>query len=312
VFIQSEIWLTLLFAISGWGLFSVFGQSDAADRIHLGDIVEIDVVGGLEFDWRGNLNSEGFLNGFDKVAEPIFARCKTTSELAADVAKEYSKVLRDPKIEVRILDRTNRAVAYLDGAIKTPQRLSIRRAVYLNELIVIGGGFTDKTSGEITIFRPENLSCEQLRTQGPTTISIKVADILSGDPSANPKIVSGDIVTILEALPVYVIGGVNNPTKLSARGEMTLSRAVTAAGGVSKSGVSGSVTLYRKEGGISRVIEADLEKIVAGTAEDPILKAFDIIDVGQKGTARRKLPPVIEDLDRRSDKFATMPLRIID
>jgi protein involved in polysaccharide export with SLBB domain len=282
------------------------------DRIHFGDIIEIDLVGGFEYDWRGNLNSDGYLEDFDKIAEPVFARCKTTAELAEDVTRQYAKILRDPRIEVRILDRTNRALAYIDGAVKVPQRLRIKRAVHLNELIVIGGGFTDKTSGEITVFRPENLSCEQSRTRGPVTMNIKIADVLSGDSKANPKIVSGDIVTVLEALPIYVIGGVNNPAKLSSRNGLTLSRAVAAAGGVSKNGVAASITLYRREGGNTSVIEADLGQIAAGKTEDLVLKAFDIVDVGQKGSPKRKFPPVIEDLENRPAKFASMPLRVIE
>jgi len=31
------------------------------DRVHQGDIIDVDVVGSFEFDWRGGLNPEGFI-----------------------------------------------------------------------------------------------------------------------------------------------------------------------------------------------------------------------------------------------------------
>ncbi|HKX83767.1 MAG TPA: SLBB domain-containing protein, partial [Pyrinomonadaceae bacterium] len=302
------IWLSLaIFALGQGGGGSV---SDP-EKIHQGDVVEIDEVGGFDFDWRGKLNPEGFLDGFTKIAEPIFARCRTPEEVAGDITREYAKILREPKVVVRILDRSDRALAYLDGAVKQPQRLRIKREVHLQELVVIGGGFTDKASGEITIFRPEGVSCAQAPDSARMR-TIKISDILAGKPEANPKIISGDIVTIQAVQPVYLIGGVNNPGKTAWREGMTLSRAVAAAGGVSDRGVSGAAAIYRREGTSSRVLEADLGKIVAGQAQDIELKAFDIIDIPFKGAAKRRLPPVVNDPDARPTSLQTLPLRVID
>lgn len=283
-----------------------------SDRVHQGDLIEIDEVGGFEYDWRGRLNPEGFLDGPTRVSEPIFARCKTTSDLAETVARDYAKVLRDPKVTVRILDRSERALAYLDGAIKQPQKLQIKRDVFLNELIVIGGGFTDKTSGDITVFRPDGVSCDGNETGGPKVINLKVSDILAGKPASNPKIVSGDIVTILSVQPIYVIGGVDSPGKAAWRDGMTVARAVAAAGGVSDRGVERRATIYRRDGTGSRSIEIDLTKISAGISPDEPLKPYDIIDVPMKGAAKRLLPPVIEDADNRPSRLRSAPLRIID
>ena len=105
--------------------------------IHFGDLIDVDVVGSFEFDWRGTLTPEGFLDGFDKIEAPVYALCRTEEQLASVITAEFVKTLRDPKVAVRILDRSNRAVAYLDGAVKIPQRFQIRRPVRLNELLVI-------------------------------------------------------------------------------------------------------------------------------------------------------------------------------
>ena len=93
---------------------------------------------------------------------------------------------------------------------------------------------------------------------------------------------------------------------------MTLTRAIATAGGLAKEGIEDKVTIFRRDGKESRVIEADLRKIKSNQAEDPILQAFDIVDVGQKGRERRKFPPIVEVRRINGDKLAKLPLRIIE
>jgi protein involved in polysaccharide export with SLBB domain len=295
-----------------------------SDLVHLGDLIDIDVVGSFEFDWRGTLNQEGYLDGLDTIEEPVFALCRSESDLSADVTKAFSAILRDPKVVVRILDRSNRAVAFLDGAVKFPQRFQIRRPVRLNELLIVAGGITENTSGEVNIFRPQNVSCaapgrtsesdfvKASSETGPQTINIKIGDLLSGDKNSNPQILSGDIITVAEALPVYVMGGVNAPRQVSARSRTSLSRAIAAAGGVSKKGVGSSVTIYRRESGKTSIIEADLGKIDNQEVEDVVLKPFDIVEVAQKGVQKRKFPPVLDKAGFQTSKLVNLPLRIIE
>ena len=117
-------------------------------------------------------------------------------------------------------------------------------------------------------------------------MNIKISDILSGVPEANPFIVSGDMVTVLQAQPVYVIGGVNNPRSVSTRAEITVARAILSAGGISKDGLRNEVTIYRRSGGTLETIEVSFEDIREGKAEDVLLKPYDIVDVAQKGRGK--------------------------
>ena len=62
----------------------VDGDISRSKLIHHGDLIEIDVIGSFEFDWRGTLNPEGFLDGMDKIPEQVFALCKSEADLAAE------------------------------------------------------------------------------------------------------------------------------------------------------------------------------------------------------------------------------------
>jgi polysaccharide biosynthesis/export protein len=293
-----------------------------ANLVHFGDLIEVDVVGSYEYDWRGTLTPEGFLDGLDFLDKQIYGLCSTESELAQAIRKEYSKTLRDPTVVVRIIDRSNRALAFLSGAVRSPHRFQIKRPVHLSELLVLSGGITDRSSGEIAIFRPANLSCTEVpknaegefvkasKPGGAERINVKISEILRGDPSANPRILSGDIITVSEALPVYVIGGVNAPQQIALRNQPTVSRAISMAGGIAKEG-SENVTIFRREGRETKIIHSDLAKIAAGETEDLVLKAYDIVDVPQKGKPARLRPPVIDPAVPRP-ALPSLPLRIID
>ena len=295
------------------------------DLVHYGDIIDVDVIGSLDFDWRGTLNPEGYLSGFDKIEEPIYALCRSESDVAAAITAQYSKMLRDPKVAVRIIDRTNRAVALIDGAVKKPQRLQIRRPVNLNEIIVLAGGITDRSSGEINIFRPPSLNCfdkpaagdlkngtfvKTSQGNGSSMLNIRISDLLSAKEGSNPQILSGDIITVIEAQPIYILGGVNNPGQISSRTTTTLTRAIATAGGLSKDATQDKISIFRRTGRESATIEIDLKRIKDNTVEDPELKPFDIVDVGQKGRTNRKFLPTIGSID--SNRLAALPLRIID
>lgn len=308
--------------------------AEAAEQlIHLGDVIDIDVIGSTEYDWRGRINPEGFLNALDYIDEPIYALCRSEEAVAADIAKGYSKLLREPKVVVTIIDKTGRPNSFLYGAVKTPHRFSLQREVRLNELIVLAGGLTDKTSGEIQIIRPPSLSCNSNipkensaigENQNPQkisavtnaesetkTINIKITDLLKGEKDANPVIFNGDVVTVLQSDPIYVIGGVLNPKQINVSTKMTVSRAITSAGGLAKNADAKNITIFRRSGGETKVIQVNLEYIKAEKAEDIVLQKFDIVEVSQSGAERRKIPPIIKLDENAEKKSSEMPLRII-
>ncbi len=289
------------------GSINAFSQ----DRIRYGDIVDIDVDGGFEFDWRGGIDPEGNLAGITPFGDLVPAVCRTETELSAAISERMRSVLRSPRVVVRIIDRSNRALAIVEGSVRNSTRFRISRDVRILELIVMSGGLTDDASGEIQLFRPSALNCEQTAPIGNGTqfTNIKIKDLIAGTPTANPLIRSGDIVNVRTADEIYVIGSVENPRPLSSRSQTTVSRAVSASGGATKRS-SGKVIVYRRENGQTKLIECDLTAIAAGSAEDLPLKAFDIVDVRGKNEERRKFTPVLTGRGRTVS--GQMPLKIVD
>jgi protein involved in polysaccharide export with SLBB domain len=301
--------------------------------IHQGDLIDVDVLGSVEYDWRGTLTPEGFLGFVNYSENPIYGLCRNEETVAADVAKSLGKILREPKVVVKILDRTKRPASVLYGAVKIPQRFRLNRPVFLNELIINSGGFTEKVSGDIQIFRPKNLNClsetivkensneasenrEKVIDVNQDTnsqyINIKISDLITGKKEANPRILSGDVITVQEAESVYVIGGVANPRQIPFRSEITVARAVASAGGLTKDAVAQNVTVFRRENKNTKVIEINLDKAKTDSSEDIVLQAYDIVEVAQRGGGKRKYPPIIRTAETTERNLADLPLRIID
>jgi len=293
------------------------------DLVHMGDVVDVDFAGNLEYDWRGSLTADGNLEGLDSLAGPISALCRSENEIANDIRRIYSSILRDPQVTVKIIDRSRRPFVRLEGAVKSAVRFRLMRPAHLRELLIAAGGLTDQASGEISLFRPANLGCEKNVSSQAAAGSqnsgsgngfqhqiITIKDLLAGKTEADPLILSGDIITVKQSQPIYVIGAVNNPRPIYSHGEMTLSRAIDSAGGLSKDAVTQSITIFRREQSESRVINADLEKIKNGDDSDIELRPFDIIDVAFRGRAKSKYPPVIgSGVDQ---VVAEPPLKIIE
>lgn len=315
--------------------FPAANQSEAeTNLIHYGDLIDVDVVGSYDYDWRGTIDSEGFISGISFIDDPILGLCRSEENVAEEIAKAYGKILREPKVVVKIIDRSNRPLSVIYGAVKTPQRFKIKRPVFLNELIVASGGITDKTSGEIQIFRPQKLNCSSelvkddqstvnsgetrekfVKTRQESNsqyINIRISDLLSGKKEANPQILSGDIITVQEAQPIYLIGAVANPKQIAINSQLTLSRAINIAGGFAKDAKLNKIIIYRRENSQTKIIEADFDKIKNDPTADPVLQAFDIVEVPQGNHEKSKFAPIIKTVEMPEKSADKLPLRIID
>lgn len=298
-------------------------QVSTKDLIHFGDLIEIDVVGSVEYDWRGKLNPEGFLSGITYLEEPLYALCRSEENLAGEVASIYAKFLANPQVVVRILDKSGRPSTVVNGAVKTPARFQIEREVKLNELLISAGGFNETASGEIEILRAPGADCSSFDKQtsaGPKetaeaeqktkTLNIKIADLIAGDEKANLYILSGDYITVKKAQPIYIVGNIIEPRKLDSRENLTISRAVAAAGGLAKNGDPNKILVYRIIDGATKVIEVNFQNIKQDDENDIKLRPLDIVEILTKGVRKKPVTPIV-DFAESNLKNTDLPLKII-
>jgi len=259
-----------------------------------GDVLDVRVFGQaalssqVEIDAAGNISSLPFLE------TPIRAQCRTEKDVQKDIATAYAKYIKNPQVSVLIKERKSRQPATISGAVRTPMQVDMRRQVRLHELVTKAGVWTDRASGTIEVMHTEPPMCADpgvfnnasLSEKGTFGISIfKINDLKLGKEEADPYIWPGDIVIVTEGEPVYVTGAVISPRELVIRDQLTLGRAIAMSGGAQRMAKTSEVHIYRqKEGQPGQDdLKFNLDAIKRGKDPDPVLKPFDIVDVGESG-----------------------------
>ncbi len=300
--------------------------SSLAGNVYLigtGDTLEIVIARRPELGWRGQVSNDGTIPPLPYLEKPISALCRTTEELAVDVKEAYSKLLKEPIVRIRVIERSARPVIVF-GAIRTSQRFQLRRDVQLNELLFLSGGVTDRASGDIQIFRTEPFVCAERNADpelpagagnNPLRV-IKILDLMAGKPDTNPIIRSGDIVTVMVAEPVYVAGGVVSPQSVNFRDQLTLGRAIAMVGGLADGARGDDVRIYRRrqDAAETTVIRADYNAIRKQQKPDIPLAAYDIIEVPQASASvvKRNWQLAAQDVVLDEKRTATLPLRVVN
>lgn len=185
------------------------------------------------------------------------------------------------------------------GAVRSPARFELQRRVRLAEAIEMAGGANENAIETIQVTHAQTLNCEQRNgqvvsgcidcrldtMQPPPAMSFyKLSELHSQDEKANPYLRSGDIVMVVEAPPVYVVGSVVAPQTLHLGAKMTLTQAIAMVGGVLRDSNIKKVRIFRSNSDSTvAIIRVDLNAINKHRSEDLILQPYDIIEVPAKG-----------------------------
>lgn len=269
---------------------SVDSQGIRRYQLGPGDVLDIRVFGQSDLSGQFEIDSEGNLL-LPFIDSPLKATCKTDTELKQEIVEAYSKFIKSPQISVRTVGRNSRPPAIVFGAVRVPQRVQMYRKVRLSELITLSGGFTERANGNIQVLHTEAVMCpepdevvEPLVTDDGTLVNpfkiYKLSDLIAGKEEANPVIRPGDVVTVMEAEPVYVTGSVTSPQGIYLRENLTLTRAIAMVGGARREAKLSDVRIYRqKPGEEQEVLRVDFAAIKKKQQPDILLQAYDIIDV---------------------------------
>jgi polysaccharide biosynthesis/export protein len=251
-------------------------------RIGLLDQIEVSVSRHPELSMIVAVNEQGMIS-LPRAEKSFAVVCKTESELQIEIAKEYSKFLRQPFVNVRVTQQNSQPFAVI-GAVEKPSNFFLNRRIRLLELISYAGGpKVEKAGTKVQIARVGGVSgCTQTEVADASdfdtlfeTYSLK--DVY--DLKKNPWMRPGDIVRVLESDEVYVIGNVFKPQAVIMKDGLTVTQAIAAAGGTLSSTKKDKIEIRRQINGIKETILVDLDKINKKQLDDISLLPDDIIDV---------------------------------
>jgi protein involved in polysaccharide export with SLBB domain len=167
------------------------------------------------------------------------------------------------------------------GEVNSPGRKGLRGRTRLIDVLVDAGGFTPRASGEVAINRAEGTF-----DGGTRTLRVRFG---SASPSAldqvNLELVlrNGDTITALPKFYVTVEGEVNRPGRYVLEGDLTVTGAISTAGGLTRFGKNDvQVRRVDAQTGKTTIIEVDLKDVRKGKKPDLLLLSNDVVTVPRR------------------------------
>jgi polysaccharide export outer membrane protein len=282
--------------LSGGVAFS--GVQDGDYPLGPGDILTIAIGDSPELSGKYRIGQEGYVV-LPGVPTPIRADGVSVRQLSTDIARalKEAQLLRDPIVSVYVEEYHSQTVTVL-GAVNKPSVYPLPKLTTVLEVLSLAGGLTPTAGNTLTIVHRELQAKSGLSQTDHepsccnSSIKIDLAKLMQGnDPSLNIEVHSGDIVSVSAVPIIYVVGAVTKPGGYTVQdpsfGITALQALAMAAGLKSVAASSRSMIIRRTATGQERgKISVDLEKLMAGKLEDPLLQPNDILFVPESGTKR--------------------------
>lgn len=249
-------------------------------RVGPGDVLEVVVFDNNDLSRTANVQTNGTIHLPILGEVPVVGLTvpEIQRKLVTLLARDY--LVRPPKVEVKITVYQSQFVTLL-GEVNRPGRVTLRGRTRLIDALVEAGGFTPKASGEVQILRKEGTF-----DGGDAKLTMRFGGSLNRMLELNLEVPlrNGDVITASAKSYVTVEGEVNRPDRYAIEEDFTVSRAILAAGGLTRFG-SSKIKVFRinpKTGKADVELKVNLKAIRTGKQPDLGLLPNDRILVSRR------------------------------
>jgi polysaccharide export outer membrane protein len=245
-----------------------------------GDVLEVNVFGNDDLSRIPTVQTNG------AISLPLLGEVQVAGLTVGEVRRKITNLLAkdylvNPQVEVKVREYQSQFVSVV-GEVNSPGRKPIRGRMRLIDVLLDSGGFKASASGQVVITRVDGEF-----DGGVKTITVRISS--SASPSAQDLVnlelplKNGDIVTALPKAYVTVDGEVNRPGRYAIESDLTVTGAVSLAGGLTRFG-SNDVKVRRTDPQTGKVtiLKVDLKDVRNGKKPDVPLLPNDVISVGRR------------------------------
>jgi len=248
-------------------------------RVGAGDVLEVVVLGNEDLSRTPTVQTGG------TVTLPLLGEVAVLGLTVPEIKAKLTELLgRDylvrPQVEVSVKDYQSQFVTVL-GEVVTPGRKPLRGRTRLVDVLVDAGGFGPRASGEVTVNRMDGTFDDGTQTR---TLRFAAGSITpDAQAGLETTLRHGDMVSASPKYYVTVEGEVNRPGRFVLENDLTVSGAVSLAGGLTRFGSQG-LKLRRVDVATGRttIVEVDLKDVRNGKKPDPRLLPNDVVMVSRK------------------------------
>jgi polysaccharide export outer membrane protein len=248
-------------------------------RVGPGDVLDVTVFGNDDLSRTSTVQTSGV------IALPLLGEVEVAGLTLPEVQRKLTTLLaRDylvnPQVEVKVKEYQSQFVSVV-GEVNSPGHKPLRGRTRLIDVLVEAGGFTPRASGDIQIARREG-SFEG----GARILRMRLSGSApSPQDQVNLEVLlrNGDLITASPKYYVTVEGEIVRPGRYPIEGELTITGAISTAGGMTRFGSSNlKVRRVDPETGQTRILDVDLKAVRRGKEPDLVLLSNDVVSVPRR------------------------------
>lgn len=211
-------------------------STDQDYKLGAGDLVRINVFGSPDLTTDARVSQSG------SITCPLIGSVQvagmSTAQVEALLARRYSDggFLKQPQISVLVAEFQSQKIAVL-GHVGKPGQYPLRASSNVMDVLAEAGGLLAQTAGDTaTITRSDGSKQD-----------VDLVKLFDGDPQQNVTMSGGDRIYIPKAPQFYVYGQVQKPGVYKLERNMTVSRAISASGGLTSKGTERRAIVKRRD-----------------------------------------------------------------
>ena len=245
-----------------------------------GDVLEVVVFGNEDLSRTPTVQTSG------AISLPLLGEVPVAGLTVAEIKRKLTELLAattwcNPQVEVKVKEYQSQFVTVL-GEVNSPGRKPLRGRTRLVDVLVEAGGFTPRASGEVWSPAPRAASRAAPHAAHAAPGAARSPRRTAG--AWRCPLRHGDIVTASPKYYVTVEGEVARPGRYVLEGDLTVSGAISTAGGLTRFGSSG-VKVRRVDpqtGSDARSSRWTSRPCATGKQPDPPLLPNDVISVSRR------------------------------
>jgi polysaccharide export outer membrane protein len=224
------------------GVMLIISTAWAAGDYKLGpgDIIKITV-----FDYP-DLSTEERVSESGTVSFPLLGKL-AVGGLSADEARnliasdlEAQGFIKQAHVTVLVTQFVSRQVSVI-GEVNKPGKYPLDKTSTIVDLLSMAGGVSSSGGDKAILIRPATEGGKETKTE------IDLYALFQGGESKHLEVINGDIIYVPRALVFYVYGEVQRPGMIRLERNMTVTHAISAAGGLTPKGTENGIKLKRRD-----------------------------------------------------------------
>lgn len=224
----------LFFSFAGMRAFAADAPQDY--RLGAGDLVRIAVFGSPEMSGDVRVSESG------AISVPLIGSVSvaglSTGETEQLLEKRFvdGGFLRQPQVSILVVEYQSQKISVL-GYVTKPGQYPLRSSTHVMDVLADAGGVVAQSAGD---------EAALVRADGSKR-TIDLDALFRGDPEQNVAVAGGDRIYVPRAEQFYVYGQVQKPGVYKLERNMTLSRAISASGGLTSRGTERRAIVKRRD-----------------------------------------------------------------